>query len=137
MLIVARPAPREVLAVLLVALAWFGGACRKASETEAPKPATAEKGAMQAPEAGAAPAPEAGTAPAAPGADVDVTVFFAGRVPQMPLTKRDADPYCAKTPMPDEEVIVSFKDRLKNVIIRITKGVTGKHEPPPYDETLD
>ena len=44
----------------------------------------------------------------------------------MALTKRQADPFCAKTPMKEEEVVVGPGGGLKNVVVRVTKGVSGQ-----------
>jgi len=78
-------------------------------------------------------------AAAAPGgtASVKGTVTLTGVPPEMPLTKRDADPFCARTPMKDEEVVVGPGGALKNVIVRITKGISGNYEPPMTNVTLD
>jgi plastocyanin len=65
------------------------------------------------------------------------TVTLAGPPPEMALTRRDADPFCARTPMKDEEVVVGAGGALKNVIVRVTKGVTGNYEPPMTNVTLD
>jgi plastocyanin len=70
-------------------------------------------------------------------ASIKGTVTLAGVPPEMPLTKRDADPFCARTPMKDEEVVVGAGGALKNVIVRITKGITGNYEPPMTNVTLD
>src|SRR3954451_6325938 len=63
------------------------------------------------------PTPEApvasGTAP------IKGAVTLSGTPPEMPMTKRDADPFCAKTPTKDEEVVVGKNGGLKNVIVRI------------------
>jgi plastocyanin len=64
-------------------------------------------------------------------------VTLAGAPPAMALTKRDADPFCARTPMKDEEVVVGAGGALKNVIVRVTKGITGNYEPPMTNVTLD
>src|ERR1700759_1977481 len=42
------------------------------------------------------------------------TVTLKGTPPEMPLTKRDADPFCARTPMKEEEVVVGAGGALKN-----------------------
>ena len=81
--------------------------------------------------------PESAGAPAGGTAAVKGTVTLTGVPPEMPLTKRDADPYCARTPMKDEEVVVGAGGALKNVIVRITKGITGNYEPPMTNVTLD
>src|SRR5690349_903610 len=52
-------------------------------------------------------------------ASIKGVVTLSGTPPEMPLTKRDADPFCAKTPMKDEEVVVGKNGGLKNAIVRI------------------
>ena len=102
-------------------------ACQKKSSTET------------APAAPAAPAPAA--APAAQGATgpgtIAGTVKLVGTPPEMQLTKRQADPYCAKTPVKEEEVVAGPGGVLKNVIVRVTKGVTGHYDPPATSATVD
>ena len=93
------------------------------------------------------PAPAAQTAPAAaPGAaakgatgagSIAGTVKLTGTPPEMQMTKRQADPYCAKTPMKDEEVVVAPNGTLKNVIVRVTAGLTGHYDPPAASATVD
>jgi plastocyanin len=39
--------------------------------------------------------------------------------------------------MKDEEVVVGTGGTLKNVIVRITKGVTGRYDPPPTPAVVD
>jgi hypothetical protein len=102
-------------------------ACQKKSSTET------------APASPAAPAPAA--APAAQGATgpgtIAGTVKLVGTPPEMQLTKRQADPYCAKTPVKEEEVVAGPGGVLKNVIVRVTKGVTGRYDPPATSATVD
>src|SRR6476619_6208556 len=102
-------------------------ACQKKSSTET------------APAAPAAPAPAA--APAAQGATgpgtIAGTVKLVGTPPEMQLTKRQADPYCAKTPVKEEEVVAGPGGVLKNVIVRVTKGGTGHYDPPATSATVD
>jgi plastocyanin len=85
--------------------------------------------------------PAATTAtPAAPPAGHAVitgAVKLAGTPPEMPLTKRDADPFCARTPMKEEEVVVGPAGGLKNVVVRITEGAAGSYEPPATIATVD
>jgi plastocyanin len=92
-----------------------------------------------------APAAPAATAPAAPAASkgatgsgtITGTVKLTGTPPEMAMTKRQADPYCAKTPMKEEEVVVGAGGALKNVVVRVTKGVTGHYEPPATSAVVD
>jgi hypothetical protein len=94
-----------------------------------------------APNAPSAAAPAAAPAAAAKGGtgsgSISGTVKLAGTPPEMAMTKRQADPYCAKTPMKEEEVIVGPGGGLKNVIVRITGGVTGHYDPPATPATVD
>jgi hypothetical protein len=92
-----------------------------------------------------APAAPAATTPAAPAAAKGATgsgtiagaVKLTGTPPEMAMTKRQADPYCAKTPMKEEEVVVGAGGGLKNVVVRVTKGVTGHYEPPATAAVVD
>src|SRR5262249_49078748 len=115
----------------LAGLALAGTACKK---DEPPKePVVVAQGA--AAEKMLTPTPAA--APATGTAAIHGTVTLTGAPPEMQLTKRDADPFCARTPMKEEEVVVGANGVLKNVIIRITKGITGNYEPPATSVTLD
>jgi hypothetical protein len=119
---------RILLPLVIVSLA----ACKK----EAPSEPT--------PTAPAAPSAAAPAAPAAPAAaqgatgsgSIAGTVKLAGTPPEMAMTKRQADPYCAKTPMKEEEVMVGAGGGLKNVIVRV-KGVPGHFDPPATPATVD
>ena len=68
---------------------------------------------------------------------IEGTVKLNGTPPEMALTKRDADPFCAKTPMKDEEVVVGPGGGLANVVVRITDGASGHYDPPAAPATLD
>jgi plastocyanin len=100
-------------------------ACQKQSSTSAPAPAE----------------PAAAAAPASAGAKgsgtITGTVKLTGTPPEMAMTKRQADPYCAKTPTKEEEVVVGAGGALKNVIVRVTKGVSGHYDPPASPATVD
>jgi plastocyanin len=119
--------------VALVALPWAVslGACNK--EGARPEPVVVAQG----PAAQKLLTPAPAEQPAAGTASIKGVVTLSGTPPVMALTKRDADPFCAKTPMKDEEVMVGKDGGLKNVIVRITKGVTGNYEPPTTNVTLD
>ena len=115
-------------------------ACQKSAPESPAAPAPAP--AAPAPAAPAAPAPAApaAAAPAAAGAGTGVitgTVKLTGTPPEMPMTKRQADPFCARTPMKDEEVIAGPGGVLKNVIVRITGNVPGHFDPPANPASLD
>jgi hypothetical protein len=74
---------------------------------------------------------KAGTAP------VKGTVTLTGKAPEAKMINRGADPFCAKTPMREEEVVVGPNGGLKNVLVRISKGISGNYEPPMTNATLD
>jgi hypothetical protein len=94
-----------------------------------------------APDPGAPAAAPVAAAPAAPPplghGTIVGTVKLIGPPPEMPLTRRDADPFCAKTPTKEEEVVVGSGGGLKNVYVRITEGAVGRYEPPATIATLD
>lgn len=50
--------------------------------------------------------------------------------------RRDTDPYCAKRPALDDEVIVT-KGKIKDVLVRIKNGTMGTHAAPPTPVLLD
>jgi len=62
-------------------------------------------------------APAAPAAPAAGSGSIKGKVSFTGTAPEMPELKREADPFCAKTKMKDEEVVVNANGTLKNVAL--------------------
>ena len=117
---------KRALGVLALAASVATGACQKES-APAPAPAPAAPGA----------APAAAAAPATGHAVVEGTVKLNGTPPEMALTKRDADPFCARTPMKDEEVVVGPGGGLGNVVVRVTEGVSGHYEPPAAPASLD
>jgi hypothetical protein len=82
-------------------------------------------------------APAAATKGPTGGGSIAGTVKLTGTPPEMPMTKRQADPYCAKTPTKEEEVIVGPGGGLKNVIVRISAGVSGHYDPPATHATVD
>lgn len=90
-----------------------------------------------------APAAPSAAAPAAPSAPLPAanaikgTVKLNGAAPEMKMLKREADPYCGKTQMKDEEVIVSPTGGIKNVLVRLTKGVTGTYPAPSTPASID
>jgi plastocyanin len=105
-------------------------ACQKHSSSE-PAPAAPAPAAVPA-------AASAGSAKGATGSGtISGTVKLIGTPPEMPMTKRQADPYCAKTPTKEEEVVVGAGGGLKNVIVRVTKGVSGHYDPPASPATVD
>ena len=114
--------------VLRVGLAVVAlAACQKQSTSE-PAPA--------APAAPAPPPPAAAQGATGSGT-IAGTVKLTGTPPEMAMTKRQADPYCAKTPMKEEEVVVGAGGSLKNVVVRVTKGVSGHYDPPATPAMVD
>jgi plastocyanin len=96
----------------------------------------------------AAPAAPTATAPgepvAAPSAGVGAfgkgtivgSVRFTGKPPEV-HTLSTPDPFCARQPIKEEEVMVGAAGGLKNVIVRVVKGTTGTYEPPATTATVD
>lgn len=120
------------LAPLVALVLAFGLGCRKEAPPPAPTPASSAPSTQAAPGA---------TAPAAAGAKGSGTIAgsvkLVGPPPEMGLTKRQGDPFCARTPMKEEEVVVGPGGALKNVVVRVTAGVSGRYEPPAENAVLD
>ena len=87
------------LAIFALAVSTMTGACQKETPP-APAPAPV------APGAATAAVPAAAAPPAAGNAVIEGTVKLNGTPPEMAMTKRDANPFCAKTPTREEEVVV-------------------------------
>lgn len=115
---------KRALAVFALATSAMAGACHKDS---AAVPTPAATGAATA----------AATPPPVGHAVIEGTVKLNGTPPEMPMTKRDADPFCAKTPMKDEEVVVGPNGGLGNVVVRITAGASGHYDPPTTPAEVD
>ena len=120
---------KQALAILALATAvpMAGVGCQKSEPAPAPAP----------PPASPAAAPTAATPPPAGNATIQGTVKLTGTPPEMAMTKRDADPFCAKTPMKDEEVLLGPGGGLGNVVVRVTGGAAGHYDPPATPVTLD
>ena len=75
---------------------------------------------------------------AAPGSGViKGTVRFEGAAPDRPKLRRDSDPYCAKTEMLADDVIVTG-GKLKDVLVRIKSGaLPAVTAPPPPPAVID
>lgn len=112
---------RTLLALLLCGGTALVTGCEKKADKPAPAPVPV------APPV-AAPPPAAPVAPAGVGT-IKGSVAFTGKAPEMPLLKRDADPFCAATKMKAEDVLVNPNSTLKNVYVRLT-NVTGTFEAP-------
>jgi plastocyanin len=80
-----------------------------------------------------APSAEGGAeAPAAPSGEIGSIkgkVNFTGTAPEMPELNRQADPFCAKTPMKAQEVVINANNTLKNVAVTITRGAPAIKAP--------
>jgi plastocyanin len=75
------------------------------------------------------------SAPAAhaAGGSIKGSVKLIGKAPEAAPINMKADPFCAKLPGgKDEEVVAGKAGELKNVVVRIAKGVTA---PPPAPAT--
>jgi hypothetical protein len=108
------------------------GSCRKEAPP-APPPAPA---ATPSAPAGSGEAASAAAGTKGSGA-IAGTVKLVGTPPEMALTKRQGDPFCARTPMKEEEVVVGAGGALKNVVVRVTSGVAGRYDPPAENAVLD
>jgi plastocyanin len=99
----------------------------------APPPASAAPAAAPAAAPGApAAAPGApAAAPAAGGATGSIkgAVAFTGTAPAPTPLKREADAFCGKTKMNDEQVLVNGNKTLKNVLVRLS-NVAGTFPAP-------
>lgn len=73
--------------------------------------------------------------PAARGS-IKGTVIYEGEAPTRAPVRRDTDPYCAKTPKLDEDVLVT-KGKLKDVLVRIKNGTMGTNATPDAPVVLD
>jgi plastocyanin len=63
-------------------------------------------------------------------------VKFAGKPPESrPVST--PDPFCARQPIKDEEIMVDAGGGLKNVIVRVVKGASGSYDPPATPATVD
>src|SRR4051812_24529426 len=108
---------RFCLPLAIAALA----SCQKQTTSEPAAPAPGS----------AAPAAPAAAAKGATGnATIAGTVKLTGTPPEMAMTKRQADPFCAKTPTKEEDVVVGAGGGLKNVVVRVIKGLSGRYDPP-------
>lgn len=122
----------RLAAGLALALLAAPGACTKKSE-----PAPAEPAPAAAPSGAAT----SGTAPAgAPGAlgtgVISGTVKLKGKPPEMKAVTTP-DPFCARNPIKEEDVLVGPSGGLANVAIRVVKGATGTYDAPKTPAVVD
>jgi plastocyanin len=104
--------------VYAVALTLCVACGKKPGETTPEAAAPAAK-----PEAAAPAAPAAGTG------SIKGKVSFTGTAPDMPDINRDADPFCAKTKMKAQDVVLNSNNTLKNVAVTVTKGAPAAPVP--------
>ena len=72
------------------------------------------------------------------GSAVKGTVVLKGKAPESKEINMKADPYCAKQPAThDEEAVVGKGGQLKNVVVRIAKGLSGTFPTPAAEVTMD
>ena len=116
------------VAALLAANVFLNQECQSQPAPAKPAP-TATAAATPAP---AAPAAQAGAA-----SGVKITVKFTGTAPVMSKLKREADPFCGKTPMNDQEVVVNPNGTLKNVVVRVSQGASAAATPPANTLEID
>jgi plastocyanin len=66
------------------------------------------------------------------------SVKLVGKAPEMAPLNMKADPFCAKQPAAkDDEVAVGAGGGLKNVVIRVAKGVASPPPPPSAPAVMD
>jgi plastocyanin len=66
------------------------------------------------------------------------TVKLVGKAPEPATVNMKADPFCAKQPASkDEEVVVGPGGALKNVVVRVAKGVASPPPPPTTPAVID
>jgi plastocyanin len=123
----ARPelAP-SLSAALALALAFAVGGCGKKDDAGAVAPPAAPEPVQLVPP----PAPAGATG------SIKGSVVFTGEVPALPKLRRDADPFCAKTEMVDETIVVNANGTLANVVVRIEPGSVAAAAPPPAEPAV-
>ena len=81
--------------------------------------------------------PAASTALAAELGSIKGTVKIKGTPPKAEELNMKSDPFCAKHTAKDESVVANPKGGLKNVVVRLAKGVSGATPAPTGDVVLD
>lgn len=115
--------------LVLMALVMFLG-----QECQSQTPSTG----ASAPQASAPASPSQGGPGAATGS-ISGMVKLTGTPPVVATLKRQADPFCAKTEMKDETIVVNPNGTLKNVAVRVVKGPVPPvaATPPPVEVVFD
>jgi plastocyanin len=111
-------------------------ACNKKSESPEPPQVGAA-----APAGTAAPAVAPTNTPGVLGkGTIRGTVHFKGKAPE-PRAVTTPDPFCARHPIKEEDIVVGPGGGLSNVLVRVTKGkgkeLTGRYDPPPTEAVVD
>jgi len=126
-----RIRPRAFLMLGLGAtLAGSTSGCNKKSE-----PAS-EPAAAPAPAATAPAAATLGVAGAFGTGVISGTVKLKGKAPEMKAVTTP-DPFCARHPVKEEDVLVGAGNGLRNVVVRVVKGATGTYEAPKTAAVVD
>jgi plastocyanin len=74
----------------------------------------------------------------AAGGTIKGTVVLKGKAPERKEVNMKSDPYCAKQPAThDEEVVAGKQGQLKNVVVRIAKGLSGTFPVPTSEVVMD
>jgi plastocyanin len=90
-------------------------------------------------------APGAASTPSAPPTDapgvlgkgtVRGIVHLTGKPPELHAVTTP-DPFCARQPIKEEDVVVAAGGGLKNVLVRVIKGASGSYDAPKSDATVD
>lgn len=105
----------SILAVGLIAATFVWGIGCGKKPTSQPEAQQAPAGEEKAAEA---PAPAAGVG------TIKGKVNFTGTAPEMPEINRQSDPFCAKTKMKAQDIVVNPNNTLKNVAVRVI-GASG------------
>jgi plastocyanin len=129
-----RSRPQQVWSTALILGLLAGAACTKKDETK--RDETRKDDPKGEPASGPG-APVGAAAPAAGVSTIQGTVKLTGTAPEMKMLKREADPFCGRVQMKDEEVIVAAGGGLKNVLVRLVKGVTGSYPAPSTPASID
>ncbi len=123
------------IAVVAFALSALALSACEEKKQEAPamnnQPTTAAPTAAAPTAAAPTAAAPAAAAPAGATQSIKGTVAYTGAPVVMEKINRAVDPYCAKTPMKEETLIVNSNKTLANVLVRITKGINTALPPPP------
>jgi plastocyanin len=118
---------RSTATLVLFAVAAAGGAlgCKKTESAPA------------APAAAPSSAPAAAAGPGTFGkGSIAGSVKFTGKPPEM-RPVNTPDPFCARQPIKEEDVVVGAGGGLKNVVVRVVKGTTGTYDAPSSPATID